>query len=113
MRENWPSFEDWLFEEVKKVIMTRQDMISATKAANKAKLKSQTVTIDQDWKIRRVDPLNWEIQYKGEGKGYFPTVSGAIKALPSKMLNEQAKGDLADVLRSVDSIREMIDKAIP
>jgi hypothetical protein len=76
-------------------------------------MRSQTVTINEDWKILRADPLNWEIRYKGKPNGYFGTVSAALRALPAKMLNETARGTLSDVLRSVEGIQAVIDKAIP
>lgn len=87
--------------------------IQAAKQANKERMAAQTVTIDENWRILRSDPLNWEIQYKGKFNGYFPSISNAIKALPAKMLNETAKNDLGEVLRSLNAIQETIDKAIP
>jgi len=85
----------------------------ATKQANKERFEAQTVTIDENWRILRSDPLNWEIQYKGKFNGYFPTLSSVLKRLPAKMLDETAKGDLSEVLRSLQAIQEVIEKAIP
>lgn len=93
--------------------MTRTEKAQATRQAKKAAFAAQTVTIDPNWRILRADPLNWEIQYKGKFQGYYGTIANALKALPAKMLDEQAKGTLNDVLRSVEGITATIDKAIP
>ena len=76
----------------------RSQKIAATKAAKTEQFKSQTVLIDDNWRIIRADSLNWEIQYKGKFYGYFGDLCNAFRALPSKMLKESAKGTLADVL---------------
>jgi len=91
---------------------TKQKMLRA-KAAKKERHRSQTIAVDKDWRILRSDELNWEVQYKGKFQGYYPNVTSALVAIPAKMLDEQARGGLADVLRDVQAIREMIDKAIP
>jgi hypothetical protein len=93
--------------------MTKSEKMIASRAATRERLKTQTVTINQDWRILRADPLNWEIQYKTKFQGYYGTIGGALRALPDKMLNEQAKGTLTDLLRTVDGIQGMIEKAIP
>lgn len=89
------------------------EKIRAAKEAQRKRLRSQTVTVDQHWKILRTDPLNWELRYKGKFKGYYGTITDAIRALPSKMLDEVAKNDLAEVLRSLQGIEETIERAIP
>lgn len=93
--------------------MTKNEKIAASRAATKERMRSQTITVDENWRILRSDPLNWEIQYKGNFKGYFGTVSAALAAIPAKMLNEEARGSLSDVLRSTEAIYAVIDKAIP
>ena len=93
--------------------MNRLEKAKATKQANRERFAAQTVTIDDNWKIVRADPLNWEIQYKGKFQGYYGTIPSALRVLPAKMLNEDAKGTLTDILRCVEGISATIDKAIP
>ena len=93
--------------------MTKQEKALATRQAKKAQMESQTITIDDDWRILRADPLNWEIQYKGKFQGYYGTIPAALRVLPAKMLGEQAKGTLSDVLRSLEGVTATIEKAIP
>jgi hypothetical protein len=92
---------------------TRSQKIAATKAAKAEQFKSQTVWIDDNWRITRADSLNWEIQYKGKFCGYFGDLYNAFKALPGKMLKESAKGTLADVLECQRGILARIEKALP
>jgi hypothetical protein len=91
---------------------TKAKMLKS-KADKKARLESQTVTVDDNWRIRRSDPFNWEVQYKKKFQGYYPSVSAAIRALPAKMLNEDARGTLTDVLRSAEGIVALVERAIP
>lgn len=93
--------------------MTRGEKAKATRAAQKERMASQTVTIDDHWQIIRADPLNWEIRYKGKFQGYYGTIGNALCALPSKMLNESAKGTLTDIRRTLEGISSTIEKAIP
>ncbi len=97
--------------------MTKQEKALATRQAKKEQMQSQTVTIDENWRILRSDELNWEIQFHQRDKwtfqGYYGTISSALKALPAKMLSEIAKGSLSDVLRSLEGITATIEKAIP
>ena len=92
---------------------TRSQKIAATKAAKAEQFKSQTVRIDDNWRIIRADSLNWEIQYKGRFYGYFGDLCNAFKALPGKMLKESAKGTLADVLECQRGILASIERALP
>ena len=89
-------------------IMTKSDKIKATKAANKKRMESQTITVDKNWKILRSDPMNWEIQYKGKFQGYYGRLGSALSALPLAMLDEQAKGTLNNVLECLETIRRII-----
>ena len=43
----------------------------ATKAAKSEAYAAQTITIDRHWRIQRVDERNWEMQFKGDFKGFF------------------------------------------
>ena len=94
----------------------RLEKAQATKAANRERMRSQTVTVDDHWRIVRADPMNWEIQFKTakgwQFQGYYGTIVAALKVLPAKMLGESAKGTLNDLLRNVEGIRESIEKAI-
>jgi hypothetical protein len=86
--------------------------IKAAKDAAKARRLSQTIAVDENWRIVRADALNWEIQYKGESKGYYGQLENALKALPAKLLHETAKNSLAEIQRSLEAIREAVVKAI-
>lgn len=81
----------------------------------------QTITINDTWKIVRLDVKNWQIQHlmplesgkrKGELEwaemGYFGTLRTAIIALPDKMLDDVANGTLTDVKNSLAGIRELM-----
>jgi hypothetical protein len=91
----------------------RSQKIAATKAVKAEQFKSQTIRIDDNWRIIRADALNWEIQYKGRFCGYFGDLFNAFKALPGKMLKESAKGTLADVLERQRGILARIERALP
>lgn len=91
----------------------RLEKARATREAKREAMASQTVTIDKHWRILRADPMNWEIQYKGKFQGYYGTIVAALKALPAKMLDEEAKGTLNDLLRYAEGIRTTIERAIP
>jgi hypothetical protein len=79
--------------------------------AKTAASKEQTVKIDGNWRIVRLDKLNWQIQFRGKGKGFFGSIVAAIEALPRHMLNESAKNSLAEVIERQRAIAEMIRKA--
>jgi hypothetical protein len=91
----------------------RSQKIAATKAAKARQFKTQTVRIDDHWRIIRADSLNWEIQYKGKFYGYFADLHNAFKALPGKMLRESAKDTLADVLECQRGVVALIERALP
>jgi hypothetical protein len=95
-------------------IMTPETMrkIKETRDAQNAAFESQTITIDNHWRIIRSDILNWEVQFKGQFWGYFGTVAKAFQALPGKMLSEEARGGVADVRSALNDIMERIEKAM-
>ena len=82
-----------------------------TKRQNKEAHAEQKVTIDENWTIQRVDPLNWEIRYKDKFNGFYGTIVSALNALPAKMLSEEAKGTLKDVQTQQKAILERIEMA--
>ena len=82
---------------------------------------NQIVTINKDWRIDRMDVRNWEIQHlvrikegknagnaEWQGLGYYSTLRQALLALPDKMLDEVASGNLTDVKNALAGIREAI-----
>lgn len=91
--------------------MTKSDKIKATFKANSIKYGSQTISIDSNWQILRVDAKNWEIQFNSKFQGFYGSLPSALQALPSKMLSEQASGTLADVLRTHNAILDRIHMA--
>jgi hypothetical protein len=90
----------------------RRQKAAQTQAALAAAYAAQTIVIDKNWQIRRVDALNWEIQFKGQFWGYYGTLPDALRTLPAKMLGEAAKNSLADVLGSQKAILATIEQAI-
>lgn len=82
-----------------------------TKLSKSESYAAQTVTVDKHWRIQRVDERNWELQFKGDFKGFFGDLPSALKSLPSKMLSEEASGTLADVLRCHRAILVKIEEA--
>lgn len=88
---------------------SRTSKAAQTKLAKAAAYEAQTVTIDRHWRIQRVDERNWEMQFKGDFKGFFGDLPSALRALPVKMLSEEASGTLADVLRCHRAILERIE----
>jgi hypothetical protein len=92
--------------------MNRHEKAKATKLANAEQFASQTITIDSEWQILRFDDMNWEVQFKGKFWGYFSSLPAAFKALPAKMIDQNASGSIADVLRCVEGIAETIQAAV-
>ena len=86
--------------------------IKETRDAQNAAFESQTITIDNHWRIIRSDNLNWEVQFKGQFWGYYGTVAKAFQALPGKMLSEEARGTVADVRGTLNDIIYRIEKAM-
>ena len=82
-----------------------------TKRQKKQAHSEQKVTIDENWTIQRVDPLNWEIRYKDKFSGFYGTIASALDALPAKMLSEEAKGTLKDLQTQQKAISERIEEA--
>jgi hypothetical protein len=85
---------------------------------------NQTITINKEWQIVRLDPKNWQIQnyamlkegknaggYEWKEMGYYATLRQALFALPDKMLDAVANGTLTDVKNALAGIRSAI-KAI-
>ena len=82
-----------------------------TKRQKKEAHAGQKITVDENWVIQRVDPLNWEIRYKGKFNGFYGTISSALNSLPAKMLSEEAKGTLKDLQTQQNGISERIEMA--
>ena len=89
----------------------RSQKIKDAKSAKAASLKSQAITITPQWQILRPDERNWELQFNHSFKGFYGDLPSALAALPAKMLDEAAKNNLADVLRSHKAIVEAIKEA--
>ena len=63
---------------------TRIEKAMETKRQKKEAHAGQKITVDENWVIQRVDPLNWEIRYKGKFNGFYATIVSALNALPAK-----------------------------
>jgi hypothetical protein len=89
----------------------------ATKKARKQEFAAQTIRIDNEWKIVRIDALNWQIRKNGKcpnnRENFYGTIIGAFYALPVKMLSEQAQEDVVRVRQAFESLCLTIEGAIP
>ena len=96
---------------------TKSEKIKATLKAKAEKFKSQTIKVDENWSIVRLDDLNWQIRHKDQrapyDKWFFGTLRGALLALPDKMLGEEAKGTIDDVRRCYRGFCEAVLNALP
>jgi len=96
---------------------TKSEKIKATLKAKAEKFRSQTIKVDENWSIVRLDELNWQIRHKDQrapyDKWFFGTLRGALLALPEKMLGREAKGTIDDVRRCYRSFCETVLNALP
>jgi hypothetical protein len=96
---------------------TKSEKIKATLKAKAEKFRSQTIKVDENWSIVRLDELNWQIRHKDQrapyDKWFFGTLRGALLALPDKMLGEEAKGTIDDVRRCYRDFCEAVLNALP
>jgi len=96
---------------------TKSEKIKATLKAKAEQFRSQTITVDENWSIVRLDELNWQIRHKDQRAPYnkwsFGTLRGALLALPDKMLGEEAKGTIDDVRRCHRGFCEAVLNALP
>lgn len=86
----------------------------ATNKANAERWEKQTVTVDENWSIHRFDQKNWQIVSKKpkSPENFYGSLFAALQALPAKMLSEQAKGSLNDLLELNRAIQQRIGMAI-
>ena len=91
--------------------------MKAAKVANAKRFEAQTVSVDENWRVRRDDEFNWVNEEKVNGKwifrGFFGKLPAALMALPATMLGEQASGSLNDVLETLKGIKYSILAALP
>lgn len=73
---------------------------------------SQTIQVDDDWRIIRADEMNWEVQYKGQFKGYFGRLVNALQDIPHKMLSKQAKGSIDELIGIMRRIETEVTTAM-
>jgi len=96
---------------------TKSEKIKATLKAKAEKLKSQTIKVDENWSIVRLDELNWQIRHKDQrapyDKWFFGTLRGALLALPDKMIGEEAKNAIAEISRRYRGFCEAVLNALP
>jgi hypothetical protein len=96
---------------------TKSEKIKATLKAKAEKFRSQTIKVDQNWSIVRLDEVNWQIRHKDQRAPYdnwfFGTLRGALLALPDKMLGEEEKGTIDDVRRCYRGFCEAVLNALP
>jgi hypothetical protein len=78
---------------------------------------AQTIVVDDHWSIIRFDEYNWQIRttvpaYQQYKCNYYSKLEHALRALPSLMLQEEAKTDLKTLLKGLDGLGERIDRAL-
>lgn len=93
-----------------------------TEAAQKRLWASQTITVDEDWRIIRLDQLNWQIQQftkteahpdgEWQERGFYGKLPEALQALSGKMLGERAQSSLQDTLELLKDIKRSILMAL-
>lgn len=88
---------------------TYSHRIKSAKARLKAAYAAQTVVVDPHWKIVRIDDRNWQIQLNGEDKGFFGSISSALRALPDKMLDLEARESVQKVLEAARRIEKTVE----
>jgi hypothetical protein len=88
--------------------------IKATVALNRKKWDSQTIVVDENWKVHRCDQFNWEIRYREEFSGYYGRLTSALEALLPKMLGEESPGgSIASLLELGRDIKRRIIQSLP
>ena len=87
--------------------------ILAGRAKSREAFAKQVLKIDKNWTIRRVDSLNWEIQFKGDFYGYYGHLICALNALSGKMLDREAKDALCLTGAIQKGIVERIARSLP
>lgn len=63
------------------------------------------------WTVKRDDEMNWTVLKSGKFDGYFGSILSAFNSLPSKMLDEEAKGSMALIQESQKDITRRIAAA--
>lgn len=90
--------------------------IQEGRAKAAAQYARQVIKIDDNWIVRRIDELNWGIERIIKGKpvfqGYYGTIIAAFKALPAKILSDEAKTSLACVMECQKAINDRIESAL-
>jgi hypothetical protein len=91
---------------------TRLTKAHAAQKAQAAQFAAQVIVIDPNWRIRRMDRWNWEIQYKGRFYGYYGRLLNALQALPAKMLDAEVLTSLATITDRQQAINSQIATAL-
>ena len=90
--------------------------IQASRQSRAAEFAAQIIKVDENWIVQRADEFNLEIVHRRSGRwqfyGYFGTLISAFNALPAKMLGEEAKISLNQVIESQKAINERIAMAL-
>lgn len=85
---------------------TTSQKIQETSKANQERWKSQTIVIDEDLSITRLDEQNWHIQFRdSKDENYYRYPTDVMAALPAKMLAREAKGSVKEVLETLRGIQ--------
>jgi hypothetical protein len=84
----------------------------ATLAKRKETRSSQTMVIDDDIEIRRVDDMNWGVFYKGEFEGYYGTRISALKAILPIVTDKMMTKNIEELVRIAKCICDRIDRCL-
>jgi hypothetical protein len=83
-----------------------------------SKCASQTITIDENWSIVRLDERSWQIRNKRaekdgfDNENYFGSLFSALNGLPADILNDEGKTSLAFIVDCQKGIRARIAQAV-
>ncbi len=79
----------------------------------KKRRESQTIIIDEHWRIVRIDEMNWQIQCDGKEMGYYgKRLTAAFRALPAQMLSESNATSLKAIIEAQRVINARIETVL-
>lgn len=84
----------------------------ASMLAQARQFAAQNIGIDDNWRIRRSDALNWEVQYQGKFRGYYGSLVAAMKSLPSQMLDVEACNSVVQIIEAQRAIHSRIESTL-
>lgn len=87
--------------------------IKAAKEAKSQSLAAQTIHIKPGWSIKRIDDFNWSIRWPGQARPYYyVSLEAALRDLPHRVLDQEAKSSLEQVYGVLLRLQETISKLV-